>query len=511
MNRRPKSRGALLITLILLCPLLGGCGLGWLYMRVADSQRIKATKVLLYDSSKDRFSNSEKLYKKAIDNYNESLLYDETGNPSVFHKKGFTLLMLPSPDVGGAEGSFRDGVRVLKTRLRLDASKPVAGSPSGSGSSAEPPKEGAPVFKREKQDTSETPTKPAATSSSGAKEAEARTDEEIAIDTELAFAETKTSDKGSKNEDYALVNSGLGICHFYKGIREHKDEEFRVAAKYFRLAEKWTAHPSTMKQKAHGFVQKILASLDLDEIVEPTPHSVLLARVHCFQAKKLLERGLDKLATSMLDNAQDALDSVKVFYERDARFVAEQAQVHFLRKEYAKCIGILADLAGTLSYADMKVAQTLKARALIESAKYDDALTVVNDLLDREPDEVGALLLRARIHAAKDKDAFKNVNDDIDAVFAREINKQNVNLLMEAGDVYMGMRGSDNSEKKKAKAYYIQAYYIDPKNIRTNFLLGKAYQALGDQENWHQCFQRVCKIDPSSSYCREVRPLLGAP
>ena len=66
-TRRQHKR--LLYTLLAFFPLLAGCGLGWLYMRVGDSERIKAMKLLTYDTSKDRFSNAQKLYLKAIENF----------------------------------------------------------------------------------------------------------------------------------------------------------------------------------------------------------------------------------------------------------------------------------------------------------------------------------------------------------------------------------------------------------------------------------------------------------
>ena len=60
----------------------------------------------------------------------------------------------------------------------------------------------------------------------------------------------------------------------------------------------------------------------------------------------------------------------------------------------------------------------------------------------------------------------------------------------------------------KAKRYYMKAFYIDPANIKSNYSLGKCYQALNDTTNMKDCFTRVCKIDPTSSYCHDVDPLI---
>ena len=467
-------------------------------MRVADSQRIKAMKLLAFETAKERFDTAKKLYLKAIENYNESILYDDVGNPSVFHKKGFTLLLLPEPDLHSAENSFKDGIRLKKNKVQQEAQQ-----------SPPPPKdETTPApFKKDKQDLTETDKAPQSPTKPTDPGAEARTDEEIQLDNDLGLAEEFTR----KDEDFALMNCGLGLVHFMRGVREIKkeEEEFRVAIKYFRYADKLSRHPSYVK-KAGGVINKILVWFDLDEIVEPVPHAVLLARLHNYRARKLIERGQEKLAENALANAQDALDLVKVFYSKDARFFAEQADIHFLRKEPTKCLSVLAEIEANRApqcYSDIKFTGTLKAKALIQGNKYDEALAVVNDLLDRESGEVQSLVLRAQIYSIKKM--YKEASDDVDSLFAKEANKQNLYLLMETGDIYMTMGGAESNQK--AKSYYIQAFYLDPKNIRINYLLGKAYQAVGDASNMRECFQRVVKIDPSSSYGKDAMLLLGAP
>ncbi|MBI4858732.1 MAG: hypothetical protein HY815_00420 [Candidatus Riflebacteria bacterium] len=477
--------------------MVDGCGLGWLYMRMADSQRIKAMKLLLFDSGKDRFKNARKLYENAINNYRESIMYDDTGNPMVYHKLGYTLLMLQPPDINGAENEFRVGIKLKKGKIaqaieqeKKKEEKKDDGVSSGG-------------LKKDKQDLSETEKKSAPTDTkSRDPSAEARTEEEIALDNDLGPAETYAR----KDEDYALMLSGVGLCKFLRGIRDKRDEEFKVAVKYHRLAEKYTTHPSTVNKKAAGVMQKILAYFDLDEIIDPTPHSVLQARVYLYQARQLFDQGQEALGDAAMGNAADALELIRVFYAKDSRFLTAQAEWHFVKKEYTKCLAALGEITAAQSYADQKVTSVLKSRALLATGDGEKAFAAVSDILDREPDDSQALLLRAAARAANKKDTkFQDIQLDVDTVFSSEANQQNLKLLLEAGDIFMSM---GESERKRAKDYYIKAYYIDTKNIKANYLLGKAYQALGDQDNLKICFSRVCSIDPTSSYCKDVKALI---
>lgn len=514
-SRRQHKR--LLYTLLMFFPLLAGCGLGWLYMRVGDSERIKAMKLLTYDTSKDRFSNSTKLYLKAIDNYRESIMYDESGNPMVYHKLGFTLLLLPEPDLGGAEREFKNGIKLKKGKQ--DQATQAATSSGGTPT----PSESGGGFRKDKQDTSDTPAPSASAAPSGPRDpgAEARSEEEVVVDNDLSLAENYAK----KDEDFALMNSGLGMVHFLRGIATKKDDELRLATKYFRLADKFSGHP-TSKKGAQGTLQKILASFDLEEIVDPTPHMVLLARVYNYSAGKNIDAGKRQLADSDLVKATDALDAVKMFYEKEPRYLAELAHIHFLKEEWDKCVSVLKSIAATQGYADLKVTNTMRCRALIKLALQksggernkllEEAMGVVQDLLDREPDDPRAMLLRAACYAYQEPRNYTEMKSNIDQVFSVQKNKENHLLLMEAGDVYMAL-GED--DKKQAKSFYQQAFYIAPRDVKINYLLGKAYQALAavkstpeDQAsntaNMKECFGRVCKIDPSSKYCLEVAPLV---
>ena len=511
-NRRRHKR--LLYTLLCFFPFLAGCGLGWLYMRVGDSERIKAMKLLTYDTSKDRFTNATKLYAKAIENYRESIMYDDVGNPMVYHKLGFTLLLLPEPDLPGAEREFKNGIKLKKGKIDQAAQAAASGG-------TPPASEGSAPFKKDKQDISEGPA-PAAAAPAGPKDpgAEARSDEEIIVDNDLSLAEGFSR----KDEDLALMNSGLGMVHFLRGIAQKKEEELRLSTKYFRLADKCSAHPNF--KRASGTFQRLLSSFDLEEIIDPTPHMVLLARVYNYSASKNIEAGRRTLADSDLVKATDALDSVKMFYEKEPRWLAEQAMVHFLKEEWDKCIAVLKSISATQGYADLKVTNTLLCRAMIKLALtksgaeknklIEEAMGVVQELLDREPDDARAMLLRAACYAHQEPRNYTEMKSNIDQVFNVAKNKENPLLLEEAGDIYMVLSDDD---KKQAKSYYQQAFYITPRAVKINYLLGKAYQALSqikstaeDQAsntaNMKECFGRCCKIDPSSKYCQEVAPLV---
>jgi uncharacterized protein HemY len=307
----------------------------------------------------------------------------------------------------------------------------------------------------------------------------------------------------------------MGLIHFLRGIQYKKNEEHQLAAKYFRLADKWSTHPSW--QRKQSTFSKLLSSFDLEEIVDHTPHMVMLARVHNYQAQRYLEQGQAVLADSEMTKASDALEAVKIFYEKEPRYLAELAQYHFLRKEYDKCLSTLKSITATQGYADLKVTNTLKARAMIEIARQksgaegkkliEETMAIVNDLLDREPEDHKALLLRAACYAYEKN--YTEMKSTIDQVFANPKATENPMLLIDAGDIYFSMNEED--AKKQAKNYYQKAFYITPREIRVNYLLGKAYHALGDTGNMKECFGRVCKIDGNSSYCKEVEPLISSP
>lgn len=105
-------RHAWLLILCLTAVSIEGCGLGWLYMRIGDSHRIRATKLLARDTAPDRFEKAQAAYEKAIEYYRDSLVYDDRGNPSVYHKAGFTYLQLDPPQLDKAKKIFEKGIEI---------------------------------------------------------------------------------------------------------------------------------------------------------------------------------------------------------------------------------------------------------------------------------------------------------------------------------------------------------------------------------------------------------------
>ena len=127
------------------------------------------------------------------------------------------------------------------------------------------------------------------------------------------------------------------------------------------------------------------------------------------------------------------------------------------------------------------------------------------------------MLLKAACYANWEPRNFTDMKSTIDQVFANPKNSDNPYLQMDAGDIYFSL-GED--DKKTAKSYYQKAFYIMPREIKPNYLLGKAYQALSgikssdedkqaNLKNMKDCFDRCCKIDPQSSYCKEVSALIN--
>ena len=453
-------------------------------MRVADSQRIRANKLLGADNDRQRFARSQKLYKNALENYEESLLYDETGNPEVFHKFGFTFLLQDPPNLDAAKGMFQKGIKIYGdswTQYRL---------------------------KQDKSETKEDISGDAYEITKRIRRIAAQTKEDQYLDAILGLEDPRPKD------DFALTLSGIGLVYFLDGIKnrvsvlEAEDKTFALAIKYLEAAEKFAAHKRA--KAADSFLDKLRDYFDLFEIIEPTPHAILLARVYLYQARELEIRGHPKLASLRLQNAQDALERVRIYYAEEPRFLTEIARLQFLRYQVSKSRedldlalksleGIKTDSA---SYWDARTTNLIRGNVLLELKKVKEAISVILDLRDRDPMDPEGILLQARQHALENE--FEKVEDDLLVLFTDETRGDDDRLLMAAGRIYFDMGLHD-----KAKDYFLKASYVDPKDIQVNYYLGQAYKSLGDEKNMSICFQRVANIDVSSDYAKEILPILN--
>lgn len=478
MHAMPRSvalHRALFAVLLVASLGIQGCGLGWLYMRIGDSHRIRGAKILEYDTTDKRFRNAQDAYRRAIDYYRDSLLYDQHGNMDIYYKFGYTALQLSPPDLEMARAQFEAGLKI----------------------------------KREKADK------------------EGRTDQ-LATTTD---------------EDYSQINSGVGTVTFWTSIATKKEELLEEALKFYGVAEATTSHPL---QHSGGVFDKMLDSLNLIEQLTAVPPRVLAARVYLYRAKKHQDRGHPDRAKTDFAQAKEAIDDSLASYPNDPRAQAELANMHYLKAEYDKCLKILTDLEGKRSYADKVEGLLLKGRALTEKGEPDKAIPIFTEIHERfltigtgadteddgskkslrdaiktrnanvketqdksnpevdesaEKDPVNIRALVGRAYAYGAKGDLQSATADIVAYL--KLDSTDPRLYLDAGKVFMQLKEWDS-----AIGRLLKGYYITTGDITLNYTLGKAYQAAGKKAEMRDCFGRVVQMDPTSSYAREVAPLL---
>ena len=478
MRKQAISGGVSRVLFLLLCcssVFIQGCGLGWLYMRIGDSHRIRGAKVLEYDTSETRFRTAQDAYKRAIEYYKDSLLYDQVGNPDVYYKIGYTYLQLSPPDLDNAKVQFEAGLKM----------------------------------KREKADK------------------ESRTD----------------SLNSSTDEDFSQMNAGMGTVLFWNAIATKKEELFEDALKFYATAEATTVHPLASQG---GFFEKVLDYLNLIEQLTAVPPRVLAARVYLYRAKKQQDRGHDDRAKSDLAAAKEAIEDAFSSYPDDPRAKAEQATLAYIKGEHKDCVKLLEEMEGKRAYSDAVECQLMKGRALVELGKPDDAIKIFTEIHDRfvmmtipvepadpnakkglretikkrdtntketqdvsvvaaeesaEKDPVNIKSLVGRAYAYAAKGDLQSCKSDIEAYLA--LDPKDPRLYLDAGKCMMTLKIPDSAVTRLLKGYY-----IDTADIAINYWLGKAYQASGKRPEMLDCFGRVFRLDPTSTYSKEVAPLL---
>ncbi|MBI4868409.1 MAG: tetratricopeptide repeat protein [Candidatus Wallbacteria bacterium] len=464
-------RRAFFLALCLSSVGLQGCGLGWLYMRIGDSHRIHGAKILEYDTTADRFRKAQESYKRALQYYQDSLLYDQVGNLDLYHKYGFTYLQLSPPDLDNARKQFEEGLKV----------------------------------KREKADKAGT------------------------TDTLATTAD----------EDYSQMNAGMGTVVFWTAIATKQEEKLEEALKYYASSEATSTHVTA---KHGGFFDKAMDWMNLREFLTPVPARVLAARVHLYRARKLQERGHADRAKTDLNNAKEAIEDALINFPDDPRALAEQARMHYLKGEFEACVKVLKDLSGKRSYADEVENSLLRARALVELGKPDDAIAIFTEIHDRfaslgasgdseedksktltsaikkrnanvketqdksveaasepverDPSNIQSVIGRAHAFAAKGE--LQSATADVEYVL--RLDPKDPRLFLEAGKAFMTLKNYDSAISR-----LLAGYYIDTKDIAINYWLGKAYEASGKKDEMRDCFRRVFNLDPTSSFAKEVQ------
>lgn len=462
---------------LLLLPLLfvQGCGLGWLYMKIGDSKRIAGLKALSYDTSVNRFENAQKAFKTAIGYYNDAILYDEIGIPSVYHKLGLTNLMLTPADryeqyqiTGAAKQAFLKGLAMIRKEADRAGQTPL-------------------IVHLEQ---------------------EVRQELQITADIDGTTPVTEEEDGGGaaeedifsifQDENYAACHAGLGQMAFLDAVGTRDDKGYKVALFHFQLASR--AGKKRRRKAKKSFIDPLFDLLNLNEIVERVPYIVEVAKIHNFLALNYRKRGDAKLQDYHFGLAKEALNTALDDFPNDVRVYSERARLAFYQGEFKKALSDIEKvIEGTDFYADKREFMILQGQIYNEMDRPDDALQSFQWVLDREETATEALIGRSRAFALK-KDR-NGAQADLTSLLEKD--DENPRYFRQAGDVYriLGDRGA-------ASEMYLKAYYLDKENIELVFELAKVYMELNQMQQAKDLFAKVIKINPTSEFATKARQFL---
>ena len=195
-------------------------------MMRGDSFRIKGMKVLAEDKSDSRFEKARKNYEKAIGYYNESILYDERGNPEVFYKLGETYMLLEPPDLKNARSAFKNGLDQLKKGFLAHGLKSEAYSETTSNDLSY-------------------------LNIGGVKH------------TSTDYNEREFS---KRRDLYAQMHAGMGVVNFLKGVETGESGYFAKAMEFFDVGESIS---SKLKKPEVASLETLWDFLNLSELVHP--------------------------------------------------------------------------------------------------------------------------------------------------------------------------------------------------------------------------------------------------
>ncbi len=377
--------------------LLSGCGFGWLYMRIGDSNRIKGMKILAYDKTQKRFRRARSHYKSALQYYEDSILYDELGNPEVYFKAGETCLLLNPPKLNDAAGRFKQGLEAMRK-----------------------------VFDKKGLTSADK----IETTSSGIQYVIVR------------------------DKVYAQLHAGLGLVHYLKGIAERDESRFGKAVEYLEIADQ--AEPPHRKSDA-GFIDQVMDWIDLTELVTPTPTPIIMAQVLNYRGKLALKKGMKSLAFSYFSQAEENLKRVKRRFPKDTRLLAEYTRLYYLRKEFDKCTQYLDEIIKTKVYADKVNYMMLKGDILNQTGKHDEAISIFTDIIDINPNSTRSLIGRSMGYAKKGE--MGPALADLEEFLA--LDTEDPQLFLAAGRIYNILKQFTSAEQMFLKAYYKESKDIE--------------------------------------------------
>ena len=413
-------------------------------------------KVLAEDTSNTRFAKARKSYKRAIEYYKESILYDEQGNPEVYHKLGETHLLMEPPALRKAKTAFKRGIDEIGLILQSKDLK--------------------------SEDCTETTSK------------------NITYLHLVDVNYSQTSMNESKYLEikrlYSQMHAGMGLVSFLEGVSSGDESCFGVAMEYFDLGE---AMGPKLRKPPVASLDSLWDLLDLSEVVNPVPVQVTRARLLLYRAKVSLDKGMKVLADSYLSVALDNLEQVEAIFPKDSRLLAEFTRYYFLKEDFAKCSEYLNRIIDTEVYADKVNYKLLKGDIYIKTGKYDSAVTVFTEILDLIPDSSHALVGRSLASAKKGD--LTSALSDLETFLSG--NSEDPRLFISAGHVYFILKQYVSSEQM-----FLKAYYKRPKDIEINFYLGKLYRVMGRKEQMKEAFQRVMRIGRSSTFAKEAEAFL---
>ena len=397
-TRYVKCRSLLNVALMLSFSfLLSGCGFGWLYMRIGDSNRIKGMKILAYDKTQKRFRRARSHYKSALQYYEDSILYDELGNPEVYYKAGETCLLLNPPNLRTAASFFKDGLKAMR---KIFDKKGVTS-----------------VGKVEK-------------TSSGI--------EYVIV----------------KDRDYAQLHAGMGLVNYLKGVATQNNARFGKAIEYLEIADQ-SAPPSRVSES--GFISQIMDWFNLRELVTPTPIPVIMAKVLNYRGKLAQKKGMDSLADSYFSQAKEYLDRVKRRHPKDTRLLAEYTRLYYLSGDMEKCTQYLDEIINTKIYADKVNYMLLKGEVLNKTGQHDQAIKIFTDILDIDPENVRALIGRSMGYAKKGE--LGAALADLENFLS--LDTEDPQLFLAAGKIYNTLKQFSSAEQMFLKAYYKESKDIE--------------------------------------------------
>lgn len=396
-GRSPLSLAAGALAVLFFSTILSGCGFGWLYMRVGDSHRIKGMKILSYDKTQKRFRNARDQYKTAIQYYDDSILYDEMGNPEVYFKCGETHLLLDPPDLDNAQGRFEDGLKAMRKSFDMKG-----------------------ITSADRVETT----------SSG-----------------LQWVNTKDA-------TYAQLHGGLGMLYYLRGVLTQDQTFFGKAMEALEIAD--TVSPRALKSET-GFMDKVLDWFDLTELITPTPIPVLMAQVLNYRGKLALNKGMTVLADSYFKQAEENLDRAKSLNPRDTRLLAEYTRLYYLTGQYDKASQYLEEILATNVWADKVNYSILKGNIFNETKKYDEAIAIFSDILELDPTNTAALIGRSTGYAHKGDTT--SALGDLEVFLAQDT--KDPQLFLHAGRIYNILKQFTSAEEMYLKAFYVDANDIE--------------------------------------------------